>query len=96
MLRTFLSGLILATALATVASADSLYGTIKFRDGSKDKGTTSVKTDWNGNKAKLDGRGGYKLDFGGKVGKKVIVYVEGKKYTEIEVKGDVRLDITRD
>lgn len=96
MLRAFLSGLVLAAVLTTTASADSLYGRIKFKDGSNDRGTTSITQSWNSNKAKLDGKGGYKLDFGGKVGKKVTVYVEGKRYTEIEVKGDVRLDITRD
>ena len=96
MLRTFIFGLFLTTALTTVASADTLYGTIKFKDGSKDRGTTSVTQSWNNKKAKLDGKGGYTLDFGGKVGKKVTVYVEGKKYAVIEVKGDVKLDITRD
>lgn len=96
MLRTFLSGLVFVALLNTRASADSLYGTIKFKDGSTDKGTTSITQSWNSKKATLDGKGGYKLDFAGKVGKKVTVYVEGKKYKEIEVSGDVKLDITRD
>lgn len=96
MTRLFLSAILLCGLLTTIASGDSLYGTIKFKDGSKDRGTTAITQSWNNKRAKLDGKGGYRLDFGGKVGKKVTVYVEGKRYAEIEVKGDVRLDITRD
>ena len=74
--------------------ADTLSGSIKFKDGSKDKGVTRITTSWNKKTGKSDGKGHYTLDFGGKVGKKVTVYVNGKKYSEIEVKGDTKLDIT--
>ena len=80
--------------MAGLAWADSLHGTVKFKDGSKDKGTTSITQSYNGKKGKLDGKGNYTLDFGTKVGSKVTVYVNGDKYTEITVKGDTRLDIT--
>lgn len=72
--------------------ADSLYGTCVRKDGSKVDGTVKISTDWNGEKA-YPKKGEYRLDFGGKVGKKVIVYVDGAKYTTITVKGDTRLDI---
>lgn len=78
----------------TSALADNLHGTIKYKDGSKDKGVSAITTSWNGERGKNDGNGNYTLDFKGKVGKKVTVYVNGKKYTEIEVKGDTELNIT--
>lgn len=74
--------------------ADSLYGTIKYKDGSKDKGVSAITTSWNSERGKNDGNGKYKLDFKGKVGKTITVYVNGKTYTKIEVKGDTELDIT--
>lgn len=76
------------------ASADTLYGTVKFKDGSKDIGTTSISQSYNSKKAKLDKNGKYKLDFGTKVGSKVTVYVNGTKYTTITVDGDTELNIT--
>jgi hypothetical protein len=72
--------------------ADSLYGKCVRNDGSKVDGTVKVSTDWNDEKA-YPKNGQYRLDFGGKVGKKVTVYVNGSKYTTITVKGDVKLDI---
>ena len=74
-------------------TADSLYGSITFKDKSKDKGTTAITTSWNSAKGKSDGNGMYKIDFGGKVGKRVTVYVNGKRYSEALVKGDTELDI---
>ena len=79
--------------MSGTASADSLNGTIRFKDGSKDQGTTRITQSWNGKKPKLDGKGNYKLDFGDKVGKKITVYVNGSRYTEVEVKGDTELNI---
>lgn len=73
--------------------ADSLYGSVTFKDKSKDKGTTAITTSWNSAKGKSDGNGMYKIDFGGKVGKRVTVYVNGKRYSEVLVKGDTELDI---
>jgi hypothetical protein len=77
-----------------VALADSLYGTVRFKDGSKDRGTTKIVTSWKyGQHAKLDGSGNYTLDYGQKVGTKVTVYVNGSKYKEITITGATRLDI---
>ena len=72
--------------------ADSLYGTCVRKDGSKVDGTVKISTDWNDEKA-YPKNGQYRLDFGGKVGKKVTVYVNGSKYTTITVKGDTELNI---
>lgn len=94
MFKTFCCVFFVIVISVAPAMADSLYGTIKFKDGSKDKGTTSISTSYNSKKAKSDGKGNYTLDFGTKVGKKVTVYVNGDKYTDIEVKGDTRLNIT--
>lgn len=79
--------------LAGSVYADTLSGSIKFKDGSTDKGTTRISSSWNSKTGKSDGKGNYTLDFGGKVGKKVTIFVNGKKYTEVEVKGDARLNI---
>jgi len=80
--------------LTSFAMADSLYGTVRFKDGSKDRGTTRITTSWNSKVADLDGNGRYTLDFGGSVGRRITVYVNGSRYTEITVNGDTRLDIT--
>ncbi len=79
---------------ASAVLADSLYGTIRYKDGSKDKGVSAITTSWNSERGKNDGNGNYKLDFKGKVGKTITVYVNGKTYTTIKVKGDTRLNIT--
>lgn len=78
---------------ASSAYADKLYGTILHKDGSKVAKTARISTSWNSNTGRYTANGEYELDFGGKVGKKFTVYVNGDKYTEIEVKGDTRLDI---
>jgi hypothetical protein len=92
MLRPFAAALI-SLLLTTPLFADTLYGTIRYKDGSKDKGVSAITTSWNSERGKNDGNGNYTLDFKGKVGKKITVYVNGKKLTEIEVKGDTKLDI---
>lgn len=79
--------------LPGAVAADSLYGSIRFKDGSKDRGTTAVTTSWNNKRGVPDGNGNYTLDFGGKVGRRITVYVNGSRYREVEVKGDTRLDI---
>ena len=38
-------------------------------------------------------RGEYELDFGGRVGKKITVYVNGSRYASVTVKGRTRLNI---
>lgn len=73
--------------------ADVLYGSCKYKDGSKADGTVTISTRWNSKKA-FPKNGDYRLDFAGTVGKTITVYVNGTKYTTIEVKGETRLDIT--
>ena len=94
MLKAICSVLISVVLLVSSAFADSLYGTVKYKDGSKDKGTNRISTSWNGKTASSNSSGKYRLDFGGKVGKKITVYVNGKTYTEIKVDGDTQLNIT--
>ena len=90
---------ILLVAMTTVFAwtgsvfADTLSGTIHHKDGSKVKKTAKITNSWNSDHAKYTADGEYKIDFKGKVGKKVTIYVNGDKYTEIEVKGDTKLDI---
>ncbi|HUY88270.1 MAG TPA: hypothetical protein VMV10_06025 [Pirellulales bacterium] len=74
------------------ARADTLYGTCRRRDGLKVDGTVTISTSWNGKKA-YPKQGQYRLDFGGKVGKIVTVYVNGSKYATVDVNDDTRLDI---
>ena len=74
------------------ACADTLYGTCKRKDGSKVDGTVKISTSWNGKKA-YPKDGSYRLDFGGKVGKTITVYVNGSKYGTVEVKGNSELNI---
>ena len=73
--------------------ADTLSGTIVHKDGSKVLKTAKITNSWNSDHATYPKDGEYKIDFKGKVGKKVTIYVNGDKYTEIEVKGDTKLDI---
>ena len=93
MCKIVLSSILALFFIGGAGLADSLYGSIKYKDGSKDKGTAAITTSWNRERGKNDGNGFYTLDFKGKVGKKITVYVNGTKYTEIEVNGDTKLDI---
>lgn len=99
MLKVFTTvALILAFSLSVMA--DSLYGTVKFqdkekgKDGAEEKKKIVINTSWDYAKvAELDEKGNYKIDFGEKVGQKISVFINGNKYTEIEIKGDTKLDI---
>lgn len=75
------------------AFADTLSGTIHHKDGSKVLKTAKITNSWNSERGTYPADGEYKIDFKGKVGKKVTIYVNGDKYTEIEVKGDTTLNI---
>ena len=92
MLKNFLL-VAMTTVFAWTGSvfADTLSGTIHHKDGSKVKKTAKITNSWNSDHAKYPADGEYKIDFKGKVGKKVTIYVNGDKYTEIEVKGDTKL-----
>lgn len=94
MFRVMCYAVVAVCLTASSVLADSLYGTIKYKDGSKDKGVAAITTSWNSERGKNDGNGKYNLDFKGKVGKTITVYVNGKTYTKIKVKGDTKLDIT--
>ena len=69
-----------------------LYGSAQRPDGSRIDGTATVSTSWNGNKA-YPRNGQYTLDLGSNPCQKITVYVDGRRYSEIYVNGDVRLDI---
>ncbi len=89
----FLVALTTVILSAGTCLADTLSGTIVHKDGSKVRKTAKITNSWNSDHAKYLADGEYKIDFKGKVGKKVTIYVNGDKYTEIEVKGDTKLDI---
>ena len=93
MFKKLLTVVVVLFLSAGVSLADTLSGTIHHKDGSKVNKTAKISTSWNGEQATYPASGEYKIDFKGKVGKKVTVYVNGEKYTEIEVKGDTKLDI---
>lgn len=104
MLKT-LASVVLILAFSVSVMADSLYGSIKYKDKEKNRSEEKnrpvekkkivINTSWDYAKvAELDEKGNYKIDFGEKVGEKISVYVNGNKYTEIEIKGDTKLDIT--
>ena len=69
-----------------------LYGSAQRRDGSKIDGTATVSTSWNSNIA-YPRNGQYTLDLGGSPRQKITVYVDGNRYSEVYVDGEVRLDI---
>jgi len=73
--------------------ADTLSGTIHHKDGSKVAKTAAITTSWNSERGTYPANGEYKIDFKGKVGKRITIYVNGDKYTVIEVKGDTTLNI---
>lgn len=79
--------------LTRAVFADTLSGTIHHKDGSKVLKTAAITTSWNSERGTYPANGEYKIDFKGKVGKRITVYVNGDKYTEIEVKGDTTLNI---
>lgn len=89
----FLVSLAIVILWSGTCLADTLSGTIVHKDGSKVKKTSKITNSWNSDHATYPKDGEYKIDFKGKVGKKVTIYVDGDKYTEIEVKGDTKLDI---
>mgnify|MGYP007130728987 CR=1 FL=1 len=70
----------------------SIYGSANRGDGSKVDGTMRVSTSWNGNEA-FPRNGQYRLDLGSNPRQRITVYVDGMRYTEIHVDGDVRVDI---
>ncbi len=92
------TSILLILAFSVCALADSLYGTVKYKEKEKNNATEKKKvvinTSWDYAKtAELDEKGNYKIEFGEKVGQKISVYINGNKYTEIEIKGDTKLDI---
>lgn len=83
---------VLMCVVPSVGYCDSLFGTCVRKDGSKVDGTVRISTSWNSKKG-ISSNGRYRLDFGGKVGKTITVYVEGSRYTTIKVDGDTELNI---
>jgi len=91
-IRTLLVTAILSLGICSMSVADSLYGSIKYKDGSKADGTAGVSTSWNGKKGYAK-NGEYELDFGGKVESRITVYVKGTKVGTVFVSGRTRFDI---
>lgn len=91
--KSFYMTLVLTLCLifTSVGYADSLYGSIKFKDGSKANGV-AISTSWNSKKGYAK-NGKYNLDFGGTVGKSITVYVKGKKIGTVKVRGNTQFDI---
>jgi hypothetical protein len=71
--------------------SDILQGTCT-RDGLKVDGTAKISTSWN-DKIAVPRNGSYKLEFGGKVGKSIDIYVNGAKYGSVTVSGTTTLNI---
>ena len=69
-----------------------LYGSASRRDGSKIDGTATVSTSWNSHK-EYPRNGQYSLDLGSNPRQKITVYVDGSRYAEVYIDGDLRLDI---
>lgn len=82
----------LATADPASALADTLYGTCVYKDGSKAGYEIGISTSWSGKKGIPD-NGRYTLDFGGRVGKTITVYVKGKSVGRVYVSGNTSFDI---
>lgn len=72
--------------------SDILQGTCVRNDGSKVDGTSRISTSWN-SKTATPRNGVYSLDFGGKVGKAIDVYVDGKKCGTVTVSGTTTFNI---
>ncbi len=70
----------------------SIYGSARRKDGSKVDGTMTVSTSWNSNKA-YPRNGQYNLDLGSNPKQRITVYVDGMRYTEVHVDGNVCVDI---
>ena len=92
MIKRVCLAIILTCLFVSAAFADSIYGTCKRKDGSKVNGTAKITTSWN-KKYAVPKNGKYRLDFGGTVGKKITIYVDGNSYTTIFVKRNTELNI---
>ena len=89
--------LALSCALCFVSSTAfgaCLYGTAVNSDGSKINGSAKVSTSWNG-KVAYPRNGKYELCLGSNPKASITVYLDGRKYTQIYVSGDTRLDMRR-
>ena len=83
MFKKLLSVVVVLFLSAGVSLADMLSGTIHHKDGSKVNKTAKVSTSWNGEVATYPASGEYKIDFKGKVGKKITIYVNGDKHKHL-------------
>jgi len=93
MLKKMLTVAVVLFLSASVSLADTLSGTIHHKDGSKVNKTAKISTSWNGELGTYPASGQYKIDFKGKVGQKITIYVNGDTYAVVEVKGDTKLNI---
>ncbi len=72
--------------------ADTIYGTIEYKDGSKAGSEIGISTSWNSKKA-YPANGRYTLDFGRKMNRRITVYVKGKAVGTVYVSRNTRFDI---
>lgn len=86
-------GMLWFALAATSGRADTIYGECRHKDGSKAGGSTRISTSWN-SKTTSPANGRYVLDFGGKVGKTITVYINGTTVGRVSVSGQTRLDLT--
>jgi hypothetical protein len=70
----------------------AIYGTAVRSDGSKVDGTATVSTSWNSARA-YPCNGKYRLELGSNPRQSITIYVDGRRYTDVHVDGDVRVDI---
>ncbi len=91
MFKFFAAGL-LVLCLANISLADSIYGTIRYTDGSKAGSEVAVSTSWNGKKA-TPRSGNYTLDFSGTVKKTLTIYVRGRSVGRVYVSGNTEFNI---
>ncbi len=92
-----MKSILLGCALALVSTATHsacLYGSAVNSDGSKIDGSAKVSTSWNGKQA-FPRNGKYQLCLGSNPKASITVYLDGRKYTQIHVNGDTRLDLRR-
>ncbi len=86
MVKQFTGVLLVLLSATAVANADVLFGKCNPKDGAR------ISTSWN-SKQSYSRNGEYELDFGGKVGATITVYVNGTRYKTIKVDGATKLNI---
>ena len=96
MKRVLQFGIVLSMVSTFALAGDAcLYGSAKWRSGSKIDGSSKISTSWNSKKA-FPRNGQYRLCLGSNPKGEITVYLNGSTYAKVYVNGDTRLDIVRD